>query len=77
GGTVYLAGYAKAINSKAVVLFDGKRKATVTHEILHAMGLRHSFDNNASFGYQKKITQNIMDYSRTRKSTWLWQWKQL
>jgi hypothetical protein len=72
-----LAGHAKGFNSLCAIMYAGKRKATVTHELLHAMGLKHSFDDNAKFGYKKKVTQNIMDYSKTRKNTWLWQWKKL
>ncbi|CAZ98057.1 type VI secretion system tube protein TssD [Zobellia galactanivorans] len=74
---VKLAGYANGFNSQSAIMFVGKRKATVTHELLHCMGLRHSFDNSATFSYKKKATQNIMDYSATRTNTWLWQWKKL
>ncbi|SIS48025.1 hypothetical protein SAMN05421766_102204 [Zobellia uliginosa] len=74
---VKLAGYANGFNSQSAIMFAGKRKATVTHELLHCMGLRHSFDNSATYGYKKKATQNIMDYSATRKHIWLWQWKKL
>lgn len=72
-----LAGHAKDFNSLCAVMYVDKRKATVTHELLHAMGLLHSFDDSADYGYKKETTQNIMDYSITRKNTWLWQWKQL
>ncbi|MFL0096084.1 hypothetical protein V2574_15375, partial [Tenacibaculum maritimum] len=72
-----LAGYAKNFNTQSAIMFAGKRKATVTHELLHCMGLRHSFDDRATYGYKKKATQNIMDYSSTRTHIWLWQWKKL
>jgi hypothetical protein len=72
-----LAGHAKDFNSLCAIMYSGKRKATVTHELLHAMGLKHSFSDSADYGYKKKATQNIMDYSKTRKNTWLWQWKKL
>jgi hypothetical protein len=74
---VRLAGLAKDFNSLCAIMSAGKRKATVTHELLHAMGLKHSFSDSADYGYKKKATQNIMDYSKTRKNTWLWQWKKL
>jgi hypothetical protein len=72
-----LAGYAKDLNSKSAIMFAGKRKVTLTHELLHCMGLRHSFDPRAKFTYVLKKTHNIMDYSSVRKHTWFWQWKQL
>ena len=72
-----LGGYAKKIKSKSVAVFSGRGKTDVTHELLHAMSLYHSFSNTASFGYEKKATKNIMDYSTKKNNTWLWQWKQL
>ncbi|MCD8411113.1 PAAR-like protein [Tenacibaculum finnmarkense] len=72
-----LAGHARDFNSLSAIMYKGKRKATVTHELLHAMGLKHSFDDSADYGYKLKKTENIMDYSKTRKNTWLWQWKKL
>ena len=71
-----LGGHA-IIDSLCTVVYLGRRNTTATHELLHGMSLRHTFDDSATFGYKKKVTQNIMDYSATRKSTWLWQWKQL
>ncbi|MFC5045093.1 type VI secretion system tube protein TssD [Aquimarina hainanensis] len=72
-----LAGYAKDFNTQSAIMFTRKRKATVTHELLHCMGLHHSFDNSATYEYEMKATQNIMDYATTRKHIWLWQWKKL
>lgn len=72
-----LGGYAKQIKSKSVAVFSGRGKTYVTHELLHAMSLYHSFSNTALFGYEKKTTKNIMDYSTKKNNTWLWQWKQL
>ncbi len=72
-----LGGYAKQIKSKSVAVFSGRGKTDVTHELLHAMSLYHSFSDTASFGYEKKATKNIMDYSTKKNNTWLWQWKQL
>jgi len=72
-----LGGYAKKIKSKSVAVFSGRGKTDVTHELLHAMSLYHSFSNTALFGYEKKATKNIMDYSTKKNNTWLWQWKQL
>ena len=77
-----LGGYAKAINSQAVIVFSGRSEATVTHELLHAIGLHHSFEDNANeYSFEKAVTTNIMDYSHTkgidRNQIWLWQMKKL
>lgn len=77
-------GQAEAIPSKAVVLFEGHNTSTTTHESIHALGVRHTFDDKASYGYKKGETINIMDYShqsihgsKQRIMTWHWQWKQI
>ena len=81
---IKLGGYAKKNPSKAVAVFSGKNNATVVHELLHAMSLHHTFDNNATYGYKKGETYNIMDYShlsqygsKKRNMIWFWQWKRL
>ncbi|NND94650.1 MAG: hypothetical protein HKN45_07255 [Flavobacteriales bacterium] len=81
GSYVGLNGYAKAIVAKSVVLFNTHNSASTIHELLHAMGLYHTFSNSGEFTFEKNKTDNIMDYSHnasppiTRKSTWYWQWK--
>jgi hypothetical protein len=79
-----LNGAARDIPSKSVVVYKGHTKETTTHELLHAMGLFHSFSNRGNFTYEKGETENIMDYShqivygsKTRLSTWKWQWEEL
>jgi hypothetical protein len=67
---------------RAAVLFGAKNDFTTVHELLHAMGLRHSFSaveshTNAKFTYRAEKTENIMDYSSKRYSIWYWQWKLL
>lgn len=84
GGEMLTSGYqgyngaAKAINSKSVVLYNTHNTSTTTHELLHAMGLWHSFSNSGEFTFEKQKTENIMDYSHNvgidRISTWQWQW---
>ena len=73
-------GYAYP-NSTYGVFFDGYNSATVPHEMLHAMGLPHSFDyNGVPFAYKYHTTDNIMDYSHLtpnpikRMSLFYWQW---
>ena len=81
-----LGGYAMDIGShikivKSVIVFKGRGEATVTHELLHAMGLHHSFAYKKDFVYKKGVTTNIMDYSHIngidRNQIWLWQMKEL
>ena len=75
-----LNGYAYQ-NSTYGVFFDGYNSATVPHEMLHAMGLPHSFDyQGVPFAYKYHTTDNIMDYSHhlpnpiERMSLFYWQW---
>lgn len=84
GAYVGLNGGAKDIPSKSVALYNTHNNSTTTHEILHAMGLYHSFDNDGQYTYKIGETENIMDYShqaaygpKTRISTWKWQWDKL
>ncbi len=85
-GTTYngLNGAAKGIPSKSVVLYKTHNTATTTHELLHAMGLYHSFDNDSTYTFKIGETENIMDYShqdaygnKSRISTWKWHWDKL
>lgn len=64
-----------------IILFEGRTVQTAVHEILHAMGLLHSFSSDQSYTYKHQKTENIMDYSHTatipitRINTWEWQWR--
>ncbi|MDM1409105.1 hypothetical protein [Myroides sp. DF42-4-2] len=69
-------------NEKAVVVFGNRdNTTTVSHELLHAMGLYHSFDNDAGYTFEIYKTDNIMDYShhknKNRFTTTIWQWRKL
>jgi hypothetical protein len=61
----------------------GLSDSTVAHEVLHSMGLYHSFDNNGDFTFEINKTDNIMDYSdvATPKipviSLYHWQWSKI
>ncbi len=79
-----LNGGAADIPSKCVALFNGHNTATTTHELLHAMGIYHTFDNDGLYVYKIGQTENIMDYShqsaygsKTRTTLWKWQWDKL
>ncbi len=63
----YLNGYAYP-NSQYGVFFCRYNPSTVPHEMLHALGLPHSFDyQGVPFAYRYHTTDNIMDYSHHSK----------
>ena len=56
----------------------------LAHEILHTLGLRHSFyEQEEESNIYKKImyeqgkTENLMDYKGDKYSTFKWQWEQI
>ncbi len=80
-----LSGYSQP-GQEYVVVFSSANDQTASHEFLHALHLAHSFSNseadtNATFTYQYKKTDNLLDYSHhisghknDRCSLWHWQW---
>ena len=88
-GTIgFLGGHANGINSKECVMYSNPKPFYVAHELMHCMGLHHSFDNNSKHTFKIGQTENIMDYSHissyatpngtlTQISTWQWQWDTL
>jgi len=76
GAVSKLAGNAKGFNSSSAVIFGGKIDTTAIHELLHCLGLEHSFDNK-DYNFKQKATKNIMDYGKGRNHVWIWQIKQL
>jgi hypothetical protein len=88
----YLLGQAQGIPSKAVFVLNLQGtatqagvsfesvKTTATHELLHGIGLNHTFGNTSLFTFEKFRTDNIMDYYTTStdikaKQMYKWQWK--
>jgi hypothetical protein len=72
-----LLGVARSINStSATILYRGYK--VLAHEVFHALGLHHNFNEKAKYTFKKESTKNIMDYTKGNKffST-SWQWKQL
>lgn len=83
-----LSGYSQS-DQKTTVLFQGYDvNATTSHEVLHSMGLDHTFENknitprgmtrtnapNGKYTFKQGITDNILDYASGRKSLMEWQW---
>lgn len=87
GADIALNGEADEIDSpnSSIVVFDrptnGRNKSTMAHELLHAMGLYHSFDNDSTYTFKIFKTDNIMDYThqkrKNRFSTNKFQWKKI
>jgi hypothetical protein len=46
----------------------------IPHEIMHALGLKHTFDDREEYYFDKKSTKNYMDYSLDKEYIWKWQW---
>lgn len=57
-----LGGNAFDLGSKYLMLYEGfhDKTKTITHEILHCLGLRHSFDKEAPHKFKAYKTDNIM-----------------
>lgn len=69
-----VGGAGNDIPSTGLVIFEGHREFTVCHELLHCFGLYHSFSNKSKHTFEKRKTNNIMDYTRNHFSMWRWQW---
>ncbi len=73
------AGYA-FLDSTFGVMFAGHNEATIPHEMMHALGLYHTFEGKSTvpeFTYEYHKTNNIMDYGSPRFCTFGWQWRVL
>ena len=49
----------------------------IPHEVMHALGLEHTFDKAAQHVFSMGGTDNYMDYKNTAKHTFVWQWRLL
>ncbi|WP_419868502.1 zinc metalloprotease [Chryseobacterium sp. CT-SW4] len=81
-----ISGYTNGFsyfNTTFTVQFNTHSKETVAHELMHALGLPHTFDGNppAKFTYMAYKTNNLMDYCHhvgiQRITVFKWQWKVL
>ncbi|MEB3004424.1 hypothetical protein [Capnocytophaga sp. G2] len=49
---------------------------TAAHEVLHSIGLDHTFEKNSDdFIYKGEETDNVMDYLNEGVALYQWQWK--
>lgn len=65
---------------KTVIVFQNRDNFTsMVHELLHSMGVYHTFDNNSKYTFEFRKTDNVMDYThqigKKRFTTNIWQWK--
>lgn len=74
------AGYSAGEKFTICVAWGGAH--TSTHELLHSLGLPHTFDGSTSrakYVYEDGMTDNLMDYCSfsgiKAKSLFLWQWQ--
>ncbi|WP_304061459.1 hypothetical protein [Hoylesella loescheii] len=79
--------YGKARNLfslEVIISFNGLNDNTAVHELLHCIGLPHSFSKiSVSYfdvAFKKDLTDNIMDYSDMHSgiptiATWEYQWR--
>ena len=63
--------------TKRAMLFNGYRTEDVPYELLHTLGLEHSFEDSEDYTFRKLFTNNIMDYSSKRNHLWHRQWKKI
>lgn len=75
GGT----GMAINIPGNAAVVLNNNYKSTTCHELLHCLGLYHSFSNFSKHTFEIRATSNIMDYysNDDHYSLWCWQLKKI
>lgn len=86
----YADGFASEVGGKSVFLAkDFNIEHTLAHEVLHCLGLEHTFDNSLesnTFVFRKYHTDNIMDYIEPDDSKRIfnkgitssfWQWRKI
>ena len=78
GATVNLASLMFLGNDAQLM----KTPVEIPHEIMHALGLPHTFKDEDTIKPKKHTfkvgaTKNYMDYNNTKETTFFWQWQQL
>ena len=87
GEEVEIYGKARHLPSLEVIIpFRGLKDNTAAHELLHCIGIPHSFseENQKKFhvAFKENLTDNIMDYSDVNShiptiATWEFQWNEI
>ena len=65
---------------KTVIVFQNRDNFTsMVHELLHSIGVFHTFDNDSKYTFELRKTDNVMDYThqigKKRFTTNIWQWR--
>ena len=68
-------GFTEVWNKYSFCLLNADER-TAAHEVLHSIGLDHTFEKNSDdFIYQGEQTDNVMDYQNKGVALYQWQWK--
>ena len=68
-------GFTEVWNKYSFCLLNADER-TAAHEVLHSIGLDHTFEKNSDdFIYQGQQTDNVMDYLNKGVALYQWQWK--
>lgn len=51
------------------------KEETIIHELLHAVGLQHTFSTESKHQFKTSRTDNYMDYYNSKEFTYCWQWQ--
>ncbi|QEE50667.1 hypothetical protein FUA48_14090 [Flavobacterium alkalisoli] len=78
----FLGGFSSGENSDAIMFTQNENdKITCAHEVLHSLGLGHTFSRWEKFSFDSRKTDNIMDYTQlatslytSQPATYYWQW---
>jgi hypothetical protein len=54
-----------------------KTPVEIPHEVMHALGLQHTFKAGEKHIFEPKSTKNYMDYDNEKINTFFWQWQLL
>ena len=68
-------GFTDVRNKYSFCLLNADER-TAAHEVLHSIGLDHTFEKNSDdFIYEGQQTDNVMDYQNKGVALYQWQWK--
>ena len=68
-------GFTEVWNKYSFCLLNADER-TAAHEVLHSIGLDHTFEKNSDdFIYEGQQTDNVMDYLNKGVALYQWQWK--